>query len=332
MSCQVSIIVPVFNAGGNLSRSVESLLDQSLKAIEIVLVNDASTDGTARVIDQLAKVHPNIVAVHLPHNVGVHEARLVGLKKSTAPWIGFLDSDDFARQQMFETLYLTAINQGVDIVVCGSDRVTEQRKVIAPKLRFQRSQKITQDVFARFCAFEFGTGTLWNKLYKRSVIEPWFDLHFPWRQRINEDLLLNIGCFCRAQSIYLLKESLHEYTLAPGSVTSQMDAPSAYAQLFKAYALAVISFQHLGEPAILSIIDMYRLQLGWSCYQVENAAELSAHKSDIEEAVSILGAQAPFALAAVAARKAHQRVGARLALASIVHHIKRRSRRLIKLD
>ena len=297
-----------------------------------MLVNDASTDGSAQVIDQLAKEHPNIVAVHLTQNVGAHEARLVGLKKASAPWLGFLDADDIARQEMFETMYAAGVAQAVDIVVCGSDRVTEHRKVIGAKLRFQRSEKVAEHVFPRFCAFEFGTGTLWNKLYRRSVIEPWFDLKFPWHQRINEDLLFNIGCFHSAQSVYVLKESLHEYTLASASVTSQMPRVQAYTQIFRAYALAVTCYRHLGERAVSSIIDMYRTQLSWACYQVRHASELSVYQGELAEAVVHLGVHAPFALAALAARKEQHRVGARLALASIVHHMKRRACRLVKVD
>src|SRR5690554_2423241 len=155
---KVSVIVPVFNAGEKLLPSIESLLNQTLKDIEIIMVNDASTYNSGSVIDSLAKENANIVPIHLFENKGVHEARLVGLKRSTAPWIGFLDADDFARPNMFETLLSAAEETDVDIVVCGCDRVTEQRKVIAPKLRFGRSQKIESNIFKRFCAFDFGTG------------------------------------------------------------------------------------------------------------------------------------------------------------------------------
>src|SRR5690606_14672731 len=161
-SPKVSVIVPVFNCGASLAASIESLINQSLKNIEIIIVNDASSDNTAVVIDRLAQSTPNIIPIHLLENKGVHEARLAGLKKSTAPWIGFMDADDFVRPMMFETMLAAAIQYDVDIVVCGADRVTEQRKVIAPKLRFKRSNKVDEDIFQRFCAFEFGTGMLWN--------------------------------------------------------------------------------------------------------------------------------------------------------------------------
>ena len=91
---EVSVIVPVYNGEERLVPCIRSLLDQQNVALEIVLINDASTDGTRRLIDALAQDHAAIVPVHLPRNGGVHEARITGLKYARAPWIGFMDADD----------------------------------------------------------------------------------------------------------------------------------------------------------------------------------------------------------------------------------------------
>lgn len=316
---KVSVIVPVFNAGEKLVPSIESLLNQTLKDIEIIIVNDASTDDSGAVIDQLANGNPNIRPVHLPENKGVHEARLTGLKLSTAPWIGFLDADDFARPNMFETMLSAAESNNVDIVVCGSDRVTPGRKVIAPKLRFPRSAKVTADIFERFCKFEFGTGMLWNKLFRRSVIEPWFDLHFPWRQSINEDLILNIGCFYNARSVYLLKDRLYEYVLNQASVTSTITTAKAYVNTYRAAALAVSLCSELGDDALPKVIDLYRTQLSWGDYQIGSVASILDYDAELKEAVKLISETQPAALALLAARQRHLLVGARLAVKSLIH-------------
>lgn len=324
VSPEVSIIVPVFNAGEKLVQSIESLLNQTLKDIEIIIVNDASTDDSGVVIDRLANDNAKIIPVHLPENKGVHEARLAGLKVSKASWIGFLDADDFARPKMFDGMLSAAESNDVDIVVCGSDRVTPERKVIAPKLRFQRSAKVTSDVFERFCAFDFGTGMLWNKLFKRSVIEPWFDLHFPWRQSINEDLLLNLGCFYNADSVYLLNEQLHEYVLVDSSVTTQMENCWAYVETYRAYALAVTCYKSLGKEAVINIIDMYRTQISWGTYHVESAALLEGYQEQLQEATILLSKENPHALAEIVARPKNMTVNGRLALKSLYISIKNR--------
>lgn len=325
---RVSVIVPVFNAGEKLVPSIESLLNQTLKNIEIILVNDNSTDDSGEIIDRLAKGSASITPLHLPENRGVHEARLAGLKLSTASWIGFLDADDFARPGMFEIMLAAAEENDADIVVCGSDRVTTQRKVISPKLRFPHSEKVSVEVFGRFCKFDFGTGMLWNKLFKRSVIEPWFDLHFPWRQSINEDLLLNIGCFYNAGSVYLLNKQLHEYVLDDSSVTSRMQKSWAFVETFRAYALAVTCYKELSEEAIMEIIDLYRTQIGWGSYQVDVASMLTKYREQLEEATYLLCKESPYALAAIVARKQNTAVGIRLAIKSIYAALSKRLRNI----
>lgn len=317
---KISVIVPVFNAGDKLVPSIESLLNQTLKDVEIIIVNDASTDNTGEVVDQLAQANSNILAVHFTENKGVHEARLAGLKKSTAPWIGFLDSDDFARPTMFAVLHAAAISNDVEIVVCGSYRVMQQRKVIAPKLQFKRSGKVDNNVFERFCRFEFGTGMLWNKLFKRSVIEPWFELHFPWRQSINEDLLLNIACFYHAQSVYLCKEILHEYVLNEASVTSTNTSNKAYVDTYRAAALAIALFSKFGDEALAKVINMYRTQLSWRDYQIGDVVDIMPYEKELNEAIDLISRVRPSALALLSARQHPPLVGVRRALKSLIQH------------
>jgi len=228
-----------------------------------------------------------------------------------------LDSDDFARKNMFESMLSAALANDVDIVVCGSDRVTPGRRFIAPKLRFSRSKKISSDIFERFCRFEFGTGMLWNKLFRRSVIEPWFDLHFPWRQNINEDLLLNVGCFYQADSIYLLRDVLHEYVYVDSSVTSTMDRSWAYVETFRAYASAMVCYQSLGERALLNVMEMYRIQIGWADYQVVNVEDLKPHDARLQEAIHLLYQENFDSLSAIIARPKLSTVGVKVAVKSI---------------
>ncbi len=313
----VSVIVPVYNAGEKLVPSIESLLNQTLKSLEIIIVNDGSVDDTGDVIDRLARDHSNIMPVHFGENKGVHEARLAGLKRSSAAWIGFLDADDFARPNMFDKLLATAEGNAVDIVVCGSDRVTEKRKVISPKLQFQCSKKVDINVFECFCKFEFGTGILWNKLFKREIIEPWADLNFSWRQSINEDLLLNIGCFYSAHSIFLLSDILHEYVFSDDSVTTRMKNCWAYVEIYRSYVLAITSYQHLGPHVLSCIIDMYRTQLAWGCYQLGNTSELAGYQERLEEATTLLFNVNPYALAAIVVRRPLYVVGVRIAIRSL---------------
>lgn len=315
---KVSVIVPVFNAGERLAPSIDSLLKQTLKNLEIIIVNDASTDNSKNVIDRLANEYSSIVPVHLTVNKGVHEARLAGLKKASAPWIGFLDADDFARPNMFYELAFAAINNNVDIVICGSDRVSEDRKLVSSKIKFRQSKKIENNIFDKFCAFEFGTGMLWNKLYKREIIEPYFDLHFSWRQNINEDLILNIGCFLKANSVYLMSNVLHEYLLNKSSVTSVTNNIDAYVNTYRAYALSIDCFSEYGSDILVKITEMYRTQISWGDYLISDVSDIMPHEEKLKEAVDLIYRFNPSALALLSARSLSL-VSGRLAVKSLLY-------------
>ncbi|MBR3300751.1 MAG: glycosyltransferase, partial [Clostridia bacterium] len=117
MKTKVSVIVPIYNVEKLLKKAVDSLVNQTLSDIEIILVDDGSPDNCGRIIDEYAKEHSNIVAVH-KENGGVSDARNVGMSKATGEYIGFLDPDDFAEPEMFEKLHSCAKENDSDLVFC----------------------------------------------------------------------------------------------------------------------------------------------------------------------------------------------------------------------
>lgn len=302
---EVSVIVPVYNGEHGLAPSVRSLLDQQNVSLEIILINDASTDETGRLIDKLAQDHAAIVPVHMPRNSGAHEARLIGLEHASAPWIGFVDADDFVRPYMFSTLLHAAQREDVDIVICGADRVDPSRKLIETKLRFRSEQRVEADILDHFCHLEFGTGMLWNKLYRRDVILPCRDLQFPWRQNINSDMILNLACFHRARTVFLLPDILYDYVFNPSSLTSKLDKKRAYVEIYRACALALNMLPDIDGDFRKLIIDLYRRQLEFDAYCLTSSSDLAAHEEDLAEAVALINCVAPTALAMLAMRTPH---------------------------
>ena len=114
----VSIIVPVYNAEKYLERCVNSLRNQSLKEIEIILVDDSSTDSSLELCNKMAEEDSRIKVIH-KENEGAGMARNVALSIASGEYIGFADSDDFVARDMFETLYEKAIQYGSDLVMSG---------------------------------------------------------------------------------------------------------------------------------------------------------------------------------------------------------------------
>lgn len=158
---KVSIVVPVYNAEDTLEKCVDSLLSQTLEEIEIVLINDGSTDNSQKIIDKYSLNFPDKVRVIIQDNGGQGKARNEGLKICQGMYIGFLDSDDYVDPAMYQIMYETAIREDADMVMCDyfdvHDGVT---KVIRVK-DVEKTKQLLIDPKA----------APWNKLYLSARIK-----------------------------------------------------------------------------------------------------------------------------------------------------------------
>jgi glycosyltransferase involved in cell wall biosynthesis len=295
---KVAVIVPVFNGARSVTASVESLLTQTLREIEVVAVNDASTDDSGNILDRLARDDRRLKVIHLLKNGGVHEARAAGLRASTAPWIGFLDADDFARPEMFQALHKACEATDADISVCGVDRVSSDRRFLSKKVSFERHEVFTEECFPKFCQGRFGS-SLWNKLYRREIILDACLHSFRWRQNDSEDILVNLGCFMRAAKVQVVPDVLYEYVLNESSATETFDTATAYCGVIRAFALAVDRYGDCGAPVLGEITRLYGRYLADDCYCVARQEDLIAHERAFAEALHLLADKHPLGLAAL---------------------------------
>ncbi len=118
MNPKVSIIVPVYNTVEYLPQCLDSLINQTLKEIEVILINDGSTDGSGDVCDEYAKNYPQLFRVFHKDNGGSASARNLGLKSAKGDYIIVCDSDDWVDNDMYETLWRSAVENNADIVSC----------------------------------------------------------------------------------------------------------------------------------------------------------------------------------------------------------------------
>ena len=118
MQPKVSVIVPVYNAEKKIQRCVESLLSQTLKEMEFIFINDYSTDASGEMLEEIKKQDERVIVIHSPKNSGAGGARNLGLDMAKGEYIGFVDSDDFIKADMFEELYEVAKENDCDIVDC----------------------------------------------------------------------------------------------------------------------------------------------------------------------------------------------------------------------
>lgn len=123
MKPKVSIIVPIYRVEKYLNTCVDSLLNQNLQDIEIILVDDGSPDKSGEIADTYAQKEKRVKVIH-QSNSGLGPARNTGIKAATGEYIGFVDSDDWVKPGMYETLYETAVKENADIVVSGHREIT----------------------------------------------------------------------------------------------------------------------------------------------------------------------------------------------------------------
>ena len=205
-SKKVSIVVPVYNVEKYIDRCLESLVNQTLKDIEIIVVNDGSTDNSKEVIEKYQKEYPEMLKVYTIKNSGAAKARNIGLEKASGEYIGFVDSDDFVSKTMFEELYNKAINDNADVVKCAYYKVQEDKyieKEIETEFDYGKSIREDKSILIN------STPYIWNKIFKKELIDK-YKIKFP-DIRIYEDLVFTYKLFMVANKISKVNNTLYFY-------------------------------------------------------------------------------------------------------------------------
>ena len=206
----VSVIVPVYNVEQYLPQCLDSIVNQTLKNIEIICVNDSSTDNSLNILNHYAEKDPRIKVVTQP-NGGAGAARNRGLSLAAGKYLSFLDSDDFFEPDMLELAYNKAVCDKADFVVFQSDQYytdrkefvsvpwTLREKEIPPYTPFNHRQ-LTDNIFKVF------VGWAWDKLYDREFVEK-NHLRFQ-EQRTSNDMLFVFSGVAVAKRISMVKKVL----------------------------------------------------------------------------------------------------------------------------
>lgn len=222
----ISIIVPAYNIESYLSRCLESLCRQTHKNLEIIVVDDGSTDGTGKVLDAWANRDSRIIAIHQP-NGGVTRARHSGLQRASGAYIGFVDGDDVAEYDMFETMLSDAKTYHADIAHCGYQMVFPDGHVDYYHGSGKILEQDRKEGLIELLKGDVVEPGLWNKLYRRTLIEQLMqDPRMDDKIRINEDLLMNFLLFSYAHKSIFRDECKYYYMLRKGSAATSK--PQSY--------------------------------------------------------------------------------------------------------
>lgn len=215
----ISIIVPVYNLEGYIGRTLDSILGQSYKNIEIITVDDGSKDGSWAVLQEYAARDPRIRPLH-QENGGVTAARLRGVQEARGQWIGFVDGDDTVEPQMYQLLLKNALAHEADISHCGYVLELPQGK---SNFFYGTGKRLIQDNRQGLCDLLEGSLVepgLWNKLYRRELFSG-LDAWMPRDIRINEDVLMNFYLFSGSGKSVFEDVCLYHYIVRQGSATQK---------------------------------------------------------------------------------------------------------------
>lgn len=233
MEIIISIIVPVFQAEQYLEECLQSILQQTQPNIEIILIDDGSTDASGAICDKYAKIHPNIKVLH-KENTGLTAAWKSGIALSVGEYIGFVDSDDWIAADMYERLYREAQETDADIVCCGIKHIFEKHthedwddQMNFPKEVYTQ-EEMQAEVYPCFIndGSFMGRGLQPNrvsKLVRRKLALA--NMHLcDNRVTVGEDYQFSFAMFLDAKRIAILKDYLpYYYRINEQSMTGQYD-------------------------------------------------------------------------------------------------------------
>ncbi|MTM09821.1 glycosyltransferase [Turicibacter sanguinis] len=204
---KVSIIVPVYNVEKYLEKCLDSLVNQTLQDIEIIVVNDSTPDDSQIIIDRYVKQYPHLIKSYIKPNGGIADTRNFGISKVTGEYFGFVDSDDYVELTMFEKMYEEAIKKDADLVSCNFYWEYQDKLVQATDGPFKDNREYMTEMIA----------TLWTKIYKTS----WFnslDIKFPSGLRYEDSSLL-IRLAPHIRRFGFVGEPFVHYVQRTGSIT-----------------------------------------------------------------------------------------------------------------
>ena len=302
----VSVIVPVYNVEPYLREALDSVIHQTYRKLEILVIDDGSTDGSGRICDEYAALDPRIKVFH-QENRGLSAARNVGLDAMSGDVVAFLDSDDAFKPEMIENMLAEMQRHQADIAICGIARCYTEGSLegapTTPYLELENAVLTPKEALQQLAEGRM-YHYVWNKLF---VSRLWDTIRFP-EGRVYEDVFVIHHVFSKAACVVFLPEIYITYRIHPGSITSTTAQKS-----FRDFIAAHREFESFVSKHVPELFDEgMRNTLRWHQLRSEIAkwgrlpqAEL-AGADDIYESIIALGERCDLSAANFKTRFAYQ--------------------------
>ena len=279
---KVSIIVPVYNVEKYLDRCLDSLVNQTLQEIEIIVINDSTPDQSQIIIDKYMNLYPNKVFSYIKPNGGLSDARNYGMSKMKGDYFGFVDGDDYVEYSMFEKLYERATQEEADVTTCDFYWTYPNRLQRATDGPYTNERELLTKMMP----------TVWNKLYKKS----WFDsldIEFPVGLRY-EDSSFSIRLAPFIRKLAYVNEPLVYYVQRQDSITYTQnskvgDMLTVFNDIFEFYQKHNLYDQYQSELEYLTL----KYFLGSSFLRAAQIQDKNTRKAILKEGWDLLNKRFP---------------------------------------
>lgn len=236
---KISIIVPVFNVEKYLRECLNSLVKQTLKDIEIICVDDGSTDNSSKILEEFQAKDARIKIIH-QKNLGISAARNSALEIAQGEYVGFVDSDDWVDLDFFEKLYVSAKKFNVDIA--AGDFYRRGKFLKSKKLKYRKEELFTESADKIKAAFVPKYNYVWNKIYKRDSL---LNLNLPFEKgRYYEDMLWLVNVIYYLQGFVTVPNTFYHYRKTEGSIVTKKSLKHMKDRIYAENEMVKFLYEH----------------------------------------------------------------------------------------
>lgn len=281
----ISVIVPVYNVKNYLTRCVRSILGQSFRFIELLLIDDGSSDGSAELCDEFAREDCRVIVRH-KENEGVSKARNLGLELARGEYVAFVDSDDFIENDFLKVLYESARMTGADVVSSSWAELSGDES-LKPIKKYVLQRKVISDyndILKDYCDMKAYGATVWGKLIRRDLIG---DARFS-KLRYGEDTLFMMSVLQNAHKVCLEPYMGYNYIrwtdsatikIGKANLNREFDILELYHELFQ------ISLKYNSLENINRMVAIYVNKTCIAIFSMISLKEKEAYRSGKKDMV-----------------------------------------------
>ena len=255
---KVSVIIPVYNVEKYLRKCLESIFKQTYKNIEIIVVNDGSTDGSCQVLNDLKEEDDRLIIIN-KKNGGLSSARNAGIEAATGEYLVFVDSDDWIDEKYIENMYVISDTYDCDIVQCGYESVFfDDSNIKEDKSNINRQPllyTVKEFSYTTYTLLSWQCNLAWNKLYKKSLFQ---NIRFPVG-KIHEDEFTIYKVVWSANRIGVVSDKLYYYRYRSESIMHQTYSKKRL-HASEAFSERELFYEAMGETELSCLTKRWHLE------------------------------------------------------------------------